>query len=283
MAQGLLHYLKKAQEFLPPESAKFDSEELLMNVLGIEDRISLYLDFDKPLSEQEVAAYRQQLVRRKKGEPLQYITGESWFNGRKFKVAPGVLIPRLDTEFLMQIFIEKTRDYQDLTVIDVGTGSGILAINAALELPSIRIIATDISEPALEIARENARRFEVQERIEFVHSDLLEDLIHYDLNSDLFLVSNPPYIKLDDPHIEASVKEYEPAQALFARDNGLEYYKKIIQQSNFFEDNLKGIFFEVGFTQGQTVKNMLQSKYPEPVSILTDMTGKERVVYMLRE
>jgi len=283
MSEGLLHYLKKAQQFLPEENSKYDAEELLMKVLKIKDRIKLYLDFDKPLNDKEIALYREMLVRRKKGEPLQHITGESWFNGRKYKVTPEVLIPRMDTELLMQTFIEKAKDRQKITIVDIGTGSGILAINAALELPEARIIATDISEQALAVARENAADLQVEQRIDFVKSDLLDSLIHYDFDSDIFLVSNPPYIAIDDPHIEASVKQYEPAQALFARDNGLEYYKKIIQQSNFFEDKLKGIFFEIGFTQGQSVKNMLQLKYPEPVVILTDMTKKERVVYLIRE
>jgi len=282
MADGLLHFLNKAQVFLENSSARHDSEELLMNVLNIKKRIKLYIDFDKPLSEKEITTYREFLVRRKKGEPLQYITGESWFYGRKYKARPGVLIPRMDTELLMQIFIEKAREYPEITIIDIGTGSGVLAISAALELPSARIIATDISDKALELAKENAQEFQVSSQIEFIKSDLLENLIHLDLTSPIFIVSNPPYIAYDDPHIESSVKQYEPAQALFANDNGLENYKKIVQQSNFFEDNLKGIFFEVGFQQSQPVKNMLQLKYSDSVSILKDMSEKERVIYMVR-
>ncbi len=282
MENTLIAYLNKGKAFLA-ESQKHDAEELLMGVCGIEERIRLFLDFEKPLTKEEIDAYRESLVRRKKGEPVQYILGESWFYGRKFLVNPDVLIPRLDSELLLQLFVEEAQKHEALTIFDIGTGSGILAVTGALELPNVSFVATDICEKALNVAKQNAQLYNVAERIKFIQSDLLENLVHEKIETPLLVVSNPPYIAFDDPHIESQVKNFEPAKALFAENQGLDFYQKIIQQLNFFDDNLVGLFFEIGSAQGQAVQNMLQWKYPDMTTIIKDIAGNDRVVSVIKE
>jgi len=265
------------------ESKDHEAELLLMNLLGVKQRIQLFLDFDKPLTTQEIADYRERLVRCKKGEPLQYITGEAPFYGRDYFTDKDVFIPRFDTETLAKVFIDQARSFPKITIIDIGTGSGILAISGALALPNARVIAIDISESAITLAKKNAKYHKVADRIEFIKGDLLEEAIHLDISGPLFIVSNPPYIDYEDPHIESNVRKYEPANALFAAGNGLAIYKKILQQSNYFGDKLKGIFFETGFKQGQSIKSMIEFKYSGDVVIEKDISGNDRVVSFIKD
>ena len=280
----ILDILKWSENFLKTKgvaSPKYDAEYLLGFVLGL-NRLDLYLHFDKPLSVPERQKYKTLLRRRAAREPLQYITGEAWFMGEKFKAAPQVLIPRYDTEILAATVLTQLKKYPAVSqIIDVGTGSGVLPIILAKKTALTRIYALDISEQALALAAENAQAHGVTEKIEFLRSDLLSALIHQPIE-ELFLISNPPYISPEEYlQLEPEVKEHEPKQALLAEENGLFFYKEILAQSSILGDKLKGIFFEVGYKQAETVSLMLQKRFDSPVQTVKDIGGNARVVYTL--
>ena len=276
--------LKWSEKFLGQKgvsSPKYDAEYLLGFVLGL-NRLDLYLHFDKPLSVAERQNYKALLLRRAAREPLQYITGEAWFMGERFKAAPQVLIPRYDTEILAATVLAQLKKYQSVSqIIDIGTGSGILPIILAKKTVLAKIYALDISEQALTLAAENANTHGVTDRIEFLRSDLLSALIHQSVE-ELFLISNPPYISPDEYlQLEPEVKNHEPKQALVAEENGLFFYKKILAQSVILGEKLRGVFFEVGYKQAKAIELMLQKRFDSPVQIVRDIGGNARVVYTL--
>ncbi|MDR1997691.1 MAG: peptide chain release factor N(5)-glutamine methyltransferase [Candidatus Margulisbacteria bacterium] len=281
----ILAVLKWSADFLRGkgvEAARHDAESLLGFALGL-SRLELYLRFDQPLTVPERQTYKKYLQRRARREPLQYITGEAYFLGEKFKATPAALIPRYDTEVLAETVLRQlTRAPHVLELIDVGAGSGILPVIFALKSALRKIYALDISKPALALARENAQARGVAAKIEFLHSDLLTALIHQPVAEDIFLVSNPPYIApAEYLQLAPEVRDYEPRLALAAEDNGLFFYKKILAQAVMFGDRLKGVFFEVGYRQAAAVRGLLQTRFDQQAQTVQDLGGNDRVVYTL--
>jgi len=283
----LLEVLKWSEDFLKKQGLtqpRSDAEQLLMATLQVE-RLFLYTNYDRPLSAQERAVYREYVLRRSRQEPVQYITGFTYFMSLKFMVNKDVLIPRPDTETVVENcikIIKQKYSQKKLTVIDIGTGSGAIAISLAKFLPDLKIIALDNSAAALELAQKNAELNKVAEKIEFINSDVLEALIHRPLESEIIIISNPPYIDgLDFPQLPAEVKNYEPHNALYAGRDGLKYYRSIIDQAVIFGAQLSAVFFEVGYNQAEQVKIMLNSKFKSPVFVESDLGGISRVVYTL--
>lgn len=264
--------------------ARSDAEQLLMAALQVE-RIFLYTNYDRPLSEKERAIYREYISRRAKQEPVQYITGSTYFMGLKFLVDKNVLIPRPDTEILVETFVSIVKQKfngDKITVLDIGTGSGAIAVTLAKFLPQTRIIAVDNSLPALEMARHNAELNQVVQNIEFMESDILEKIIHQHIENKVFLVSNPPYIDGQDINVlSAEVKDFEPQSALYGGQDGLKFYRSIIDQGVIFGERLAGVFFEVGYNQAEQVKKMLNDKFETPFEVRSDLGGIPRVVYTL--
>jgi len=209
--------LRMARDFLQrkevPE-ARLEAEILTAHALGL-DRLHLFMELDRPLSPDEIDRARDLLVRRGRREPVAYITGEREFYGRTFRVDPSVLIPRGDTELIVDRARELCAESAAPRILDVGTGSGCIAISLALELPGADVTALDVSESALERARANAETLEAE--VEFLARDALEELAAgtpppYDL-----VVSNPPYIRPDErAGLSPEVREHEPELALFA-------------------------------------------------------------------
>ncbi len=212
------------------ERARRDAETLLLHALK-EDRPDANLAWliaheYETLAANLEASFRVRVKRRRDGEPIQYITGEAEFYGLNFKVNRDVLIPRPETEHLVEKVIDLARGFERPRIVDVGTGSGAIAVALASRLPDARIHATDQSAAALEVARGNAARKGVAERVRFYEGDLLVPVaeIKFDL-----IVSNPPYVaETDRDSLAVEVRDYEPAQALFAGADGLEIYRRLI-------------------------------------------------------
>jgi len=215
------------------DSPRLTAEVLLAFQLEM-SRISLYLNLDQPLNESEVSGYRELIRRRIQREPLQYITGVQEFWSLDFEVDPRVLIPRPETELLVEqaMAIHETLSTQNATIdriLDLGTGSGALAITLAKEIPDARIWATDISGGAINLAARNAEKHEVSDRIEFIQGDLWQPLMDQGIAFDL-VVSNPPYVSDEEyQDLSPEVHDYEPRISLCGHENGLYYVQEIIK------------------------------------------------------
>ncbi len=273
--------LKRATEILRERgsrSPRLDAELLLSYSLGFKSRVELYTNFDRPLTEKEVENYRKLIVRRAKGEPVAYITGRKEFFGFSFKVERGVLIPRPETELLVEVVYERIKDKEGLKIVDVGTGSGCIAISLCkLTKNKHEIIGVDISEKALKIAKENAENLSCP--VEFKKSDLLKGI-----NEKVdVVVSNPPYISFNDKRVDREVVKFEPAVALFAGKTGFEVIERLIKEAR---EKLKPgglIALEFGEGQGERVKELLEEGGFKGVKIFKDLSGIDRVALGVKE
>ncbi|HEY3308173.1 MAG TPA: peptide chain release factor N(5)-glutamine methyltransferase [Desulfuromonadaceae bacterium] len=253
------------------ENARLEAEWMLCAATGL-DRVGLYLNFEKPLSDIELAAYRAMVARRAKREPLQYILGSQEFYGLEFEVTPDVLIPRHDTETLVGEALARQPGAQ--SVLDIGTGSGCIAVALAKELPAAAVTAVDISEAALVVAQRNADKNQVN--IEFLCGSLLQPVVgrQFDL-----IVSNPPYIPPSDiERLEPEVRDFEPRNALDGGPDGLDIYRLLIPQALLHLNQAGWLLVEVGIGQAAAVAEIFRSAgYCEPIKA-ADPGGIERVV-----
>lgn len=222
-------YLKEKEV----DSPRLTAEILLSHQLNT-DRVNLYMNFDKPLTEKELSGYRSLIKRRLQHEPVQYITGSQEFWSLDFMVDPQVIIPRPESELLVEQAVKRiganfTPQNQSPKILDLGTGSGALAISVAKEVPQARIWATDLSAAALSLARRNAERHGVSDRIEFIPGDLWEPMINLDVTFDMIL-SNPPYVASEEyDNLPPEVRDYEPRLALDGHEGGMYFIEKIIR------------------------------------------------------
>ena len=255
---------------------RLEAEVLLAHTLGCQ-RTYLHAYSERKITDEQAATYEKSITRRCAGEPLAYITGTREFCGLDFMVRPGVLIPRQETEHLVELLVE----HKPKHFADIGTGSGCIAISALVQLPSSKCIAVDISSDALEIARENASALGVTDRIEFRQGDLCAPICGEQFDA---IVSNPPYIDHKDADgILDEVKKWEPAGALFAEDSGLACYPKLAAQAEKLL-HAGGLFaVEVGFGQAQSVVNIISSGAYEAPHIICDYAGIERVVWSIKK
>lgn len=246
-------------------SARLDAELLLCHVTGL-GRVQLYTHYDRPLSDDERDAYRE-LVRRRGGlEPVAYILGEREFYGRRFVVKPGVLVPRPETEHLVDAVLEWAREGEAGRIADVGTGSGCIAVTLACELPSVTVVATDVEDLALAVARENANAHDVGGRTQWLAQDLLPPG-EFDA-----IVSNPPYIPEGDPRVEPGVLRHEPGRALFAGADGLAVIRRLISAAKTQLRPGGLLAFELGEGQAEAVRELL----PE-TRFIEDLQGIPRI------
>lgn len=230
--------IKAASDFLETahiDSPRLTAEVLLAHQLGT-TRVGLYMDFDQPIRPADVAGFRSLIRRRLNREPLQYITGIKEFWSLDFIVDPRVLIPRPETELLVEVAIEKSRSFREkgvapVWVLELGTGSGAIAVSLAQALPGARIIATDVFGGALEIARLNASRHDVSERIELLQGDLWAPLKRRDVGFHV-VVSNPPYVRAADLEgLPPEVRDHEPRAALDGGETGMDCIERIIREA----------------------------------------------------
>ncbi len=266
--------------------AKIDAVYLLSHILKCK-RQELYLNTEKKLSNGEINTFKGFIQRRSKREPLQYIIGEEEFRGLVFKVTRDVLIPRPETELLVEEavkIIERQRAKgkgQKAIIIDLCAGSGCIAISAAKEITESRLYATDISEKALAVAKENAKRHGAEDRIIFLQGSFLEPLKGKGLEGKIdIMLSNPPYVsKKDMEKLQPEIKEYEPPLALYGGENGLDSYRTIIPQALLYLKKGGYLILEIGYDQAKGVKDLFGKNlaYGE-IEVIKDLSGIERVV-----
>jgi release factor glutamine methyltransferase len=264
-------------------SAALAAELLLMHVL-CRDRAWLYAHPEYELAADQAAMYADLLQSRINGVPTQYLTGRQEFWGLEFEVGPGVLIPRPETEHVVEVALERLgeRRAQALRIADIGTGSGCIAIALARELPQARIIAADISAAALEYARRNSACNGVAGQIEFIESNLLDALVDasHCVRADLdLIVSNPPYVgRMESATLPREVRDHEPPEALFSGNEGFGIYAPLIDAAAR-SLAAEGIFVvEIGYNGAKYVGSLLSHPKWHDVRITRDLAGIERVI-----
>ena len=259
------------------------AELLLMHALG-RDRTWLYAYPEEPLDSVAAEKYLALVARRAAGEPTQYLTGKQEFWGLEFEVTPAVLIPRPETEHVVEVALERLRARHSnepnapLRVADVGTGSGCLAVALAHELPHAEIFATDISAEALEVARRNAERHGVADRIHFHHCGLLRGLAH-ESRFDL-IVSNPPYVARNEAaDLPREVREHEPHSALFGGATGVEFYAQLVREAAQVVGPGGILILELGYNSLDHVRAIFDADVRwTRVAITMDLAGIPRVI-----
>jgi release factor glutamine methyltransferase len=273
--RGVLEWMAKDFAARGMDSPRLDAELLVADALGI-DRVRLYMDLHRPLVAGELVAVRARVARRRAREPVAYILGRREFYGRSFEVGPAVLVPRPETETLVERALELLPAEGEGRVLDLCTGSGAIAVTLAAARPVLRVDATDVSEQALEVARRNAARLGVAERVRFHRGDLFEPLPagrRYDL-----VVANPPYVPdRVVATLQPEVAEHEPRIALAGGDDGLDVVRRIVAGAS---DRLVPggrLLFEIGAGQAGAVRELLEGRLRE-VRIHPDLAGIERVV-----
>ena len=253
------------------------AEWWLMHVLQV-DRTGLLVRLSDELDETQRDAFQQGFDRLLLGEPVQHLIGEAPFFGRTFEVNADVLIPRPETEELIEWTLTRLHDVADDDIVDIGTGSGAIAITLSLEL-GCRVQTVDISREAIAVAQRNATRLGANVR--FHEGDCLAPIADRSIR---VLVSNPPYIEAD-ALLDETVVSFEPHLALFGGEDGLDFYRKLTEESmRGLRADWHLIVFEIGYNQGQAVKSLLSERYPEAeTGILKDINGKDRIVYAVKE
>ncbi len=247
-----------------------------MFVLGV-NRAYLYAHPERDLTAEDEARYDEVLARRATGMPSQYITGHQEFWGLDFVVSPAVLIPRPETEHLVETVLELARGIPHPKLVDVGTGSGCVALALAHELKSAEVYAVDVSADALEIARANAARPQLDGRVRFMQSNVLEalaDVCDFD-----FVVSNPPYVGFGEADkVQKSVRDFEPRVAVFAGEQGLDVIGLLIEQAHRALKPGGWLAMEIGYSMRDAVVNLLSPTMWEDVRVVPDLQGIPRVV-----
>ncbi len=258
------------------DSPRLDAEILVAHGLGLR-RLDLFLDLDKPLSDDEIARCRALVVRRGQREPTAQIIGEREFYGLAFKVTPDVLVPRPETEHLVELALARTAPAGggDAVFVDACTGSGCVAVAVLKHRPLLRAVATDLSAAALAVARDNAERHGVDDRLELREGDLLAPCV--DLRGVAFVVANPPYVRLDEKGALApEVRDHEPALALFGEDaDGLGHHRRILRQAGPLLRDDGFVALEIGAGQGEACRAL-------GATIDRDLAGLDRVAVWAR-
>lgn len=260
------------------ESPRLDAELLVAEALGT-DRVGLYLDLHRPLVDGERSSIRPLVARRREREPVAYILGHRDFYGRRFNVTKDVLIPRPDTETLVDHALECIPEGRPCRVLDIGTGSGAIAVTIAAERSLAMVTATDISEAALKVAADNAERLGVADRIQFERANLLSSTEQYDL-----IVSNPPYIARSEMlSLQAEVREHEPSGALEAGEDGLDVIRALLLATEAAAATGAQLLVEVGAGQAPSVLDLASARTAwHPVAVHRDLQRIERVVHLRR-
>ena len=273
--------LRESEAMLDDTNKDCNVAKVLFYHLANKEPHQLYLMMDEEVEEELYQAFQAGMKRYMDGEPIQYIKGKETFFSRDFIVNEDVLIPRYETEELVENILYKIddyfEDYESIDLCDVGTGSGAIAISLALEESKLNVVATDISEEALEVARLNAQ--ELGANIEFYQGDMLEPLIDREMKVDIF-VSNPPYIPVEQD-IESVVKDNEPHVALFGGNDGLYFYRKIFSKVQSVIKDRALLAFEMGFDQRELMCQAVEHYFPNiPYEIIKDINGKDRMLFI---
>ncbi|MDT2747258.1 peptide chain release factor N(5)-glutamine methyltransferase [Vagococcus fluvialis] len=267
--------LKWASSFLENNHQEAYIAEYLLLEKNRWTKTDLLMNFKKQMPLAEYNAYKADLEKVTLHIPVQYLIGSTEFYGRRFKVNEHTLIPRPETEELVELIL-KDNYQENLEVVDIGTGTGIIALSLSLENPTWKVTGLDISKEALKIATKNNQALEGQ--VHFLESDVLSK---FPKNKKIdILVSNPPYISYDEwEEMDESVREYEPKQALFAENNGLAIYEKIAKESTTVLSETGRIYLEIGYLQGESVSQIFKEAYPtKSVRVIKDLNGQDRII-----
>jgi release factor glutamine methyltransferase len=255
------------------DSPRLNAEHLLAHVLGRE-RIELYLEFERVLTESELAPLRNLVKRRSEGEPLQHLLGTVEFCGLTFLCDKRAMVPRPETEELVEL-VESKIENRELRIVDVGTGSGVIALTLAVKFPEAELVAADISDGALALAKENAARLDLPDRVRFVKSDLLENVEGtFDL-----IVANLPYISKQDRHTLSREVLHDPAVALFASARGDELVRGLIAQAPTRLRSGGMLALEIGIGQSDTLFSALAEKNYRDIYSKNDYSGVTRFLF----
>lgn len=285
MAQEtILNLLRKSTAFFEEKGigeAKLSAEHLLAHVLK-QKRLQMYLRFDQPVQEEELAEYRALVRRRLAHEPVQYIVGTTEFYGLEFAVSPAVLIPRPETEHLIDAVLDLQKSEllrPDLRILDIGTGSGAIAITLASQLKDARVTATDVSPEALAIARINADAHGLSERLRLQTHDIFDGAIEGESAPFDVIVSNPPYIPQDEvTDLQPEIREHEPLIATTDGDDGLRFYRRIAERAQDLLAPGGLLAVEIGQGQASAVTGIFASAGLRDISAREDYSGIERII-----
>lgn len=256
-------------------NSRLDAELLLSHVLK-KKRIELYLDFEKVVSENDLAAFKGLIQRRSKREPLQYIVGVQDFYGVPINVTPAVLIPRPETELLVERIIKLATSHQPpVTILDLCTGSACIIAALANELPNARFVGTDISPAALDVARQNIDKW--KDRVELLHGNIFEPVCSRQFD---IITSNPPYVSEGEfATLQPEVRDFEPKEALVSGKDGLEIIREIINNAHSFLKPGGLLVMEMGDGQADAVRRIItDSGHYNEVKVIKDYGGIERIV-----
>lgn len=254
------------------ENPRLSAEHLLAHAFG-KTRMDLYLEFERLLSETELSPLRELVRRRSQGEPLQHLLGTVEFCGQTFAIDKRALVPRPETEQLVELLVSEISDQRsEVRILDVGTGSGVIALSLAKQFPVAEVFAVDISEDALSLAKENSVRLGLGGRVRFQNGDLLENLTErFDL-----IVANLPYVSMQDRHLLAREVLHDPEVALFAGPNGDELVRRLIEQapSHLTANGLLAL--EIGINQAEELTEVLRQKNYHDIQSKKDYSGITR-------
>jgi len=271
--------MKQSEELMVEKDKDPNAPKVLFyHISGLAPH-QLYMQMDEEVDEKVLEAFDEGMTRLLNGEPVQYIKGKEYFFSREFIVNEDVLIPRYETEELVEQVLYGIDDYfkdqQEVILCDVGTGSGAIGISLALEEPKLKVYATDISEKALVVAKRNAEALGAD--VTFYQGDMLQPLIDHNIKVDVF-VSNPPYIP-QEQNIDPLVKNNEPDVALFGGQDGLYFYRLIFKDVRKVIKDHALLAFEMGFDQRALMEEALETYFPGiPYTIMKDMNGKDRML-----
>jgi release factor glutamine methyltransferase len=288
MTKTLLEVLQSMTAYLAKhhiENPRLNAEHLIAHVLKM-SRLELYLEFETKLNETELAQLRQLVKRRGQGEPLQHLLGTVEFCGQTFAIDQRAMVPRPETEELCELVVsEVTSQKSAVSIVDVGTGSGIIALSLAKQFPEAKVFAVDISEDALALAKENAARLDLSSRVTFLQSNLLEDLTalgrqvsntQKDVERFEVIVANLPYIAMQDRQSLAREVLHDPEVALFAGERGDELIRGLIEQvpARLNPDGLLAL--EIGLNQAEGLTEFLRQKNYHDIEAKKDYSGTPR-------
>ncbi len=272
----IIKYSEELKEI--SDTPRLDVELILQKSLGDVDRIYIHINLNKELSDDEYNLFLSMIKDRINGRPVAYIVGNREFMGLDFFVKEGVLIPRPDTEVLVEEIIELCKNKDKVEILDIGTGSGAITVSLAKYIEKSTIKSLDISDIPLEVGKKNAMNNDVDNKIEFIKSDLFSSIKDKNIKFDV-IVSNPPYIpKKDMDTLHTQVKDYEPYNALEGGIDGLDFYRDITDQSKSYlkEDGI--LAYEVGHDQAKDVSDIMKDNGYTKIYTKKDIQAIDRVV-----
>lgn len=282
----LKQVLDKTTQFFKEKkipTARLDAEILLSHTLGFKNRVEIYLKFDRPMSEADLAQCREVVRRRSQGEPVAYILGQRDFYENSFSVGPGVLIPRPETELIVEQALRWIADQnlQEPKILDIGAGTGCIGLSIVAKISQSKLTAIEKSPTAIEYAKLNAKKLDLDGKVDILLGDAQEILHSSGLSAEKFniVVANPPYISPNDPQVEEFVKKFEPAEALFAEKEGLLLIEQWVGSLKNHLTRPAMVMFEMGKDQGAAVMGLFkQTQLFDEVVVQKDLAGLDRFV-----